>query len=62
MADNSKYMEPLKKVAHDHFDIVQSEIISFKMAQMIIGGFKGRVNIQVVYASTLLMSISTQNG
>lgn len=45
MADNSKYFEPLKKVAHDHFDIVQSELLSFKMARMIICGFKGMVNI-----------------
>ncbi len=45
MADNSKYMEPLKKIAHDHFEVVKSEMLLFRMARMIIGGFKGQCNV-----------------
>lgn len=45
MADISKYIEPLKSIAHNHFEIVQSELLLFRMARMVLSGFRGECNV-----------------
>lgn len=44
--ENSKYLDPLKKQASAHYDIVQDELVAFHMAKMIAKtGFQGGCKI-----------------
>lgn len=45
MNNNDKYMKPLQKVAHDHFEVVKSQMLLLRMAKLAARGFKGKVKI-----------------
>lgn len=45
MKNQDKYLEPLKKVASAHFDIVQDEMVSFHLGKLMATGFKGKCKI-----------------
>ena len=45
MNKNEKYIKALQKVAHDHFEMVESQMLSFRMAKLAARGFKGKVKI-----------------
>ena len=53
MADNEKYLKPLQAIAHSHFDMVQDQLVAFRLAKRLAAGGQGPVRISAEQVKAL---------